>query len=466
MFFRAYAFSLLVIVLLGRSSSGQYQPDWDSLDRRPLPQWFDKAKFGIFIHWGLFSVPAFGGHLNEAAFYWLYLNDPTKPEFREFQQRVYGDRWQYQDFASSFHAELFDPAQWAQIFVNAGAKYVVLTAKHHEGWTNWKSSAAWNWNSVDSGPHRDLVGELGQAVRAVNITFGLYHSLFEFFNPLYLADKASAWNRTAYRDEVALVQMREIINRYKPEILWSDGDWEAPDTYWNSTDFLAWLYNDSPVKETVVTNDRWGSGCICKHGGFYTCSDHYNPSKLQIHKWENCMTIDVTSWGYSRTTPLQQYRSIDELLYQLVSTVACGGNLLLNVGPSGDGQIPLIFQDRLAAMGQWLALNGEAIYDSVPWRVQNETAAGGSQVWYTANPSRNAVYAISLAWPGLAVQSFALQFPISTGNTQVHLLGYASPLAFKPLSSFGGLSIALPNLQDISDPRASHAYIFKLLAVQ
>jgi len=455
--------SLLSAALLSVCALAQYQPNWKSIDSRPLPAWYDKAKFGIFLHWGVFSVPSFGGNQQGAEWYWDLLNDPNHPEFKEFQHRVYGDAWKYQDFAPHFKAEMFDPAQWADIFAKAGAKYVVLTSKHHEGWTNWPSSVAWNWNSVDSGPHRDLVGDLGQAVRAANLTFGLYHSLFEWYNPLYLADKAAGFSTTTYVDQVAWVQLKEIVNAYKPEVIWSDGDWEASDTYWKSTDFLAWLYNDSPVKDTVVTNDRWGSGDTCQHGGFYTCSDRYSPGKLQNHKWENCMTIDSTSWGWSRSTPLSLYLSVDELLYQLVSTVSCGGNLLMNVGPSADGQIPLVFQDRLTALGQWLSLNGEAIYETTPWRKQNDTAT--DQTWFTQNADQGAVYAITLFWPGSAsATTFELHSPVATSATKVELLGYGS-VEFTPLSP-QGLSIQLPNKQDITDTRADHAYVFKLTGVQ
>lgn len=110
-------------------------------------------------------------------------------------------------------------------------------------------------------------------------------------------------------------------------MIWSDGEWEAPDTYWGSKEFLAWLYNDSPVKDTVVSNDRWGTNTLCKHGGFYTCQDRYNPGVLQPHKWENCFTIDGRSWGFRRNAPLSDYLTINKLLEQLVQTVSCGGSL-------------------------------------------------------------------------------------------------------------------------------------------
>lgn len=189
---------------------------------------------------------------------------------------------------------------------------------------------------------------------------------------------------------------------------------EALDTYWNSTGFLAWLYNESPVKDTVVgfsffslyansslfvqvVNDRWGSGIPCQHGGFYTCSDHYNPGHLVTHKWENCFTIDKGSWGFRRTATLNDYITIEELLKEVVTTVrfvdknnnldrtmsldfcSTGGNVLINVGPTSYGKIMPVFEERLRQMGSWLKVNGEAIYSSLPWKYQNDTI--NSNVW-------------------------------------------------------------------------------------
>jgi len=134
---------------------------------------------------------------------------------------------------------------------------------------------------------------------------GLYHSLFEWYHPLYLQDKANNWNTTDFVDQVTMPELYEIVNNYKPEVIFSDGDWEAPDSYWKSKDFLAWLYNESPVKDVIAVNDRWGAGDSCNHGGYYSCDDRYNPGTLQVHKWENCMTIDQHSWASAAMRHLQ-----------------------------------------------------------------------------------------------------------------------------------------------------------------
>jgi alpha-L-fucosidase len=186
----------------------------------------------------------------------------------------------------------------------------------------WPSKYSFNWNAMDVGPKRDLLGDLATAIRTrTNITFGLYHSMFEWFHPLYLQDKQNGFKTRLFPESKTLPELKEIVETYLPSVIWSDGDWEAPDTYWNSTGFLAWLYNESPVKDTVVVNDRWGSGTICLHGGYYSCEDRYNPGHLVKHKWEDGFTIDKASWGYLRTSGVNDYLTIEQILYQIVTAV-------------------------------------------------------------------------------------------------------------------------------------------------
>lgn len=175
---------------------------------------------------------------------------------------------------------------------------------------------------MDLGSHRDLVGELADAIRAnTTLRFGLYHSLFEWFNPLYLSDKQSGFVKQDFVRTKTMPELYDLVNRYKPDIVWSDGEWETNSTYWNSTEFIAWLYNSSPVKGTVVVNDRWGSETSCHHGDFYTCQDNYNPGKLVTHKWENCMPLDQKSYGYRRDLNLTDVLTIESVISSLVETV-------------------------------------------------------------------------------------------------------------------------------------------------
>ncbi|XP_043940762.1 tissue alpha-L-fucosidase-like [Protopterus annectens] len=349
----------------------RYTPDWESLDSRPLPAWFDEAKFGVFLHWGVFSVPSFGSE-----WFWWHWQGEKQHAYVDFMNRNYPPGFTYADFAPQFTAEFFDPDSWADLFQAAGAKYVVLTTKHHEGFTNWGSNVSWNWNSMDTGPHRDLVGDLGAAIRKRNLYYGVYHSMLEWFNPLYVQDKSSGFKTQNFVFGKTLPELVDLVQRYKPDLIWSDGDWEGPAEYWHSREFLAWLYNDSPIKDKVVVNDRWCNNCSCHHGGYYNCADKYKPGTLPDHKWEMCTSIDPYSWGYRRNMRVSDLMDVPSILKELVQTVCFGGNYLLNVGPTKDGMIAPIFQERLLDVGRWLKVNGEAIYGSKPWRVQMDNSTG------------------------------------------------------------------------------------------
>ncbi|KAI4817880.1 hypothetical protein KUCAC02_011253 [Chaenocephalus aceratus] len=414
--------------------TARYEANWGSLDARPLPRWFDEAKFGIFVHWGVFSVPGFGQY---SEWFWQRWHSEKQAELVKFMKKNYPPGFKYTDFAPEFRAEFFDPEIWADIFKASGARYVVFTSKHHEGFTNWPSAVSWNWNSMDVGPHRDLVGDLAAAVRKRSLHLGLYHSLYEWYNPLYLLDKASGFQSQKFVASKTLPELVDLVTTYKPDLIWSDGDWEAPDTYWNSTQFLAWLYNDSPVKDVVVTNDRWGKGCYCKHGGYYNCADRYTPGQLPDHKWEKCQSLDTRSWGYRRDMKLSEVMNLPSIVKDLVYVVAMGGNYLLNIGPMADGMIAPVFEERLRDLGAWLGINGEAIYATKPWRVQMEN----STVWYTVK--HNTVHAIILHWP--SKQILQLTAPRVTGATKVTLMDYPDVLLkWEPLTPTAGLRIVMP----------------------
>ncbi|XP_076812747.1 alpha-L-fucosidase-like [Clavelina lepadiformis] len=432
-------FSFLFICLsLFLTCFANYQPNWESLDKRPLPEWYDDAKIGIFIHWGVFSVPSYG-YRNAGEWFWYRWKITASPAEAIFMDANYRPDFQYADFAPQFTAEFYNSNAWADLFKASGAGYVVLTSKHHEGYTNWPSVNSWNWNSMDVGPKRDLVGELEKSVRnRTSLHFGLYHSLYEWFNPLYQKDRANGFTTQDFIRTKTMPELYDIVRRYKPELIWSDGQWEADSSYWNSTDFIAWLYNSSPVKDTIVTNDRWGKDTLCKHGGYLTCSDHYNPGVLQERKWENAMTIDKDSWGYRRNAVLSDYITIEYLLQQLVTTISCNGNFLLNIGPAKDGTIPVVYEERLRQMGQWLQMNGEAVYGSKPWKYQNDTT--NQHAWYTAKQGGDVVYAFLFQWS----QSVTLRSPLaSSSSATVDLLGGKPSLVWMPLKE-KGVKIEIP----------------------
>lgn len=446
------ALALLMVSAASLSQQQTYQPNWSSLNSRPTPQWFDQAKFGIFVHWGVYSVPAWAPKGQYAEWYWHSMQDHNSATWK-FHVKTYGANFKYQDFAPMFKARLFNPEQWAELFKAAGARYVVLTSKHHEGFCLWPSAESWNWNSVDIGPHRDLVGDLSAAVRAQGLRMGVYYSLYEWYNPFYLS------NVNRYVDEVMLPQMKDVVNRYHPAVLWTDGEWEHPSGVWKSTQFLAWLFNDSPVKDYIAVNDRWGSETRGKDGGFYTSEYGKGGAHFQkvnygaLHKWEEDQGIGA-SYGYNRNEDAQDYKTPYQLIALLVKTVSHGGNFLLDVGPTADGRIPDIMQERLLQMGQWLKTNGEAIYNTRPWRADSD----GDNVWYTTGGG--SVYAICLKWPG---PELSLSQPKRAGNVSATLLGWNGSL--KTRFAHGELQIDTPRI-DPGSLAAPYAFVFKLTGVE
>jgi len=296
-------------------------------------------------------------------------------------------------------------------------------------------------NNVDTGPHQDHVAMITKAVRKVGLRMGLYHSLMEWFNPLYDEDLANNGTTRLYATQVLQPMLHEMVNQYKPDLVWVDGDRDLPDTYWGSKEFLAWLYNDSPVSKEVIVNDRWGTGDACHHGGYWTCYDDYNPGHLVPRKFENALPLDkAQSWGYRRNAKLADYLSVEDIIEELVSTVSCGGNMLLNVGPTADGVILPVFEERLRQLGSWLQVNGEAIYKSIPWRVQNDTAA--QDIWYTQGRSGE-VYAIFRNWP--VNNELLLTHPMELDGAIFQMLGLNQSLSYYAEPN-QGISIDLPVL--------------------
>ncbi|HEY4290361.1 MAG TPA: alpha-L-fucosidase [Puia sp.] len=348
-----------------------WQANWESLDRRPVPAWYTDAKFGIFIHWGVYSVPGFSKKGQYAEWYQEGLNHGDTARIN-YHKAKFGKLTYYQ-LADQFKAELYNPDEWASIIEKSGARYVVLTSKHHDGFANWPSketAKAWSmpWNAAVTGPHRDLLGDLFTALRKTTVHAGMYYSLYEWFNPIWLKD------RPRYVNDYMLPQMKDLIMTYKPDVFWTDGDWEASDTLFRSTEFLAWLYNESPVKDKVVTYDRWGKGIRFHHGGVYT--PEYQPDlDVKDHYWEESRGMGY-SYGYNRAEDSWDYNSPQSLVLQLIDKVSRGGNFLLDIGPDEHGKIPPIMEERLLQIGDWMKINSEAIYGASRWKTAAQWGPG------------------------------------------------------------------------------------------
>ncbi|WP_223552131.1 alpha-L-fucosidase [Aestuariivivens sp. NBU2969] len=363
--------ALSISVFLCGAQNKIYEPTWESLDSRPIPSWFEDAKFGIFIHWGPYSVPAWSpkGTYSEWYQYWMQSKSLfgngnfNGDEVTAYHKQTYGPHFSYYEFGEMFKADLFKPDDWAQLFKKAGAKYIVLTSKHHDGYTLWPNEQAndrgFAWNSMDVGSKRDLVGELTEAVKKTNVKMGLYYSLYEWYHPWWQNDKER------FVDEHFIPQVKDLVTKYNPDVLWADGEWDMEADKWKSKELLAWLFNESNVKDSIVINDRWGKGIRKHHGGYFTTE--YEAETPEFDKpWEECRGMGF-SFGYNRNEDAQDYNSPKALVLTLVNIVSTGGNLLLDIGPDARGRIPVIMQERLLQIGSWLETNGEAIYGTRPW---------------------------------------------------------------------------------------------------
>ncbi|GAA3585300.1 alpha-L-fucosidase [Snuella lapsa] len=334
------------------------------ISERPYPEWFKDAKLGIFIHWGLYSVPAYGGKESYGEWYLrgLQLGDSLRTNF---MKDTYGQNFTYKDFAPLFKAELFKAEEWAEFFKKSGAKYVVLVSKHHDGYALWPSKYSRNWNSVDVGPKRDIVGELTNAVKKSGLKMGLYYSLPEWNHPLHRWYTDPHDSITNYIESYMVPQFKELISTYKPSLIFADGEWFNSAKQWHSAELIHWYYN--LVGDEAIVNNRWGHGLDT---GFLT-PEYSAGIKVTNRPWAEVRGIG-RSFGLNRNETLEAYGSSKDLIQRFVHTVANGGGMIINVGPKADGQIPLIQQERLLDLGNWLKINEDAIYGSKPYTVHEE----------------------------------------------------------------------------------------------
>lgn len=466
---------------LGNFAQKKYEPTWASLDSRPVPEWFRDARLGIFIHWGVYSVPSWAPKGEYSEWYWAQLrNDKPDGPWKTFHNRVYGKDYPYELFAPHFTAELFEPDKWADLFRQSGAKYVVLTSKHHDGFALWPAPGCKDWNSVEIGAKRDLLGELTNSVRNKGLRMGYYYSLHNWFDKDYApADPEGPRNITKYVDEIMMPQMKDLVNKYKPSLIFTDGEWTAPSDDFKSKDFLTWLYNESEAPSDVIVNDRWGTETRGYHGGYLTSEyglvDLKGTPLNEERVWEECRGIGA-SFGYNRNESVEDYFTRKQVIHLLIDIVSRGGNLLLNVGPTADGRIPPIMEDRLQALGSWLDVNGEAIYDTRKWTTTGEGPTPrekgiaqsksskeaveytGKDIRYTVSKDGRSLYAIVLGWPQDKIELKSLN--LKGGKGTVSLLGSGKNVPYRT-GNQGKLTIDVSGLT-VKDLPCEHAFVFKL----
>ncbi len=439
----------------------------EDLATRPLPNWYNDAKLGIMIHWGPFTIPAWAERTLDPE---VIFTDETSPDYfltpqgvesflrrnpysewywnsmsiegsaaSEHHREVWGAEFPYQRFGPMFTDGLdtWKPTEWAELFRDAGARYVVLVTKHHDGYVLWPSDMV-NPNREGWSSRRDVVGELSDAVRGECLQMGLYYSggidwtfleppFSTFLDALRLTPTQPEYAR--YVDE----HWRELIERYRPAILWNDIT--APALSDSEALFREYY---AAVPDGVV-NDRWGGQPGEIHRDFATAEFSGRPG-IDSGKWEAVRGMG-RGFGFNQNERAEDYGTPEKFIHMLVDIVSKNGNLLLNVGPRADGSIPDEQRAILEGLGRWLGTNGEAIYGTRPWRTFGGSTVEGVPLRFTWKAERGSLYAIVLgdvAAGGSLTFADVLETPFRVG-----LLGGGSSLAFSRTAE--GLRVSLPD---------------------
>ncbi len=461
--------------------AGTFRPDWISLSRWQLPEWYKDAKFGIFIHWGVYAVPAYSSEWYPRLMY--------REGTDEFKHHVatYGPQttFGYKDFIPKFKAEQYDPKAWAQLFKDSGAKYVVPVFEHHDGFQMYDSALS-DWTAVKMGPKRDLVGDLAVAVRAQGLHLGasshrIEHDWFmdggrtfpsdvndpryaAFYGPAQVqlqdgkdgdgSNLAQDWTYVdpAYGDDW-VARSAEIVKKYHPDFFFFDWWIGQPSIRPYLAKFAAYYYNESSHRGPVgIISYKWVD--MQQHSGLLDL-ERGQLASIRPDYWQTDTSVSNKSWGYIEH---DTFKTPIFVIDQLADVVSKNGNLLLNVGPRADGTIPDEVQQVLRSVGGWLKVNGDAIYGTRPWKVFGEgptKVAEGSfhdtdTLAYTAADFRfttrgNDLYAIELGWPATGeavIHSLASDRLSGRRIQQVALLGVSQNLKYELKAD--GLHVTLP----------------------
>ena len=473
-------------------SQGPFRPDWESLESYKVPEWYMDAKFGIFIHWGVYSVPAFGSE-----WYPRQMYSEGSDEYKH-HIATYGpqSRFGYKDFIPSFQAEKFDPSAWARLFKESGAKYVVPVFEHHDGFAMYDSSLS-DWTAAKMGPHRDLMGDLAKAVRAEGLHLGasshrVEHNFFlgvgrtipsDVNDPQYAAfyGPAHRWlankNGTPVANDFTFVskawtddwlaRSAEIVQKYQPEIMYFDWWIGQPSVRESLTRFASFYYNQSLRNGAAVGVINYKDFALDEKSAVLDL-ERGQLAGIRPLYWQTDTSISNKSWGYIEN---DTFKSPEFVIHQLIDIVSKNGNLLLNIGPRSDGTIPDEVQQVLREVGGWLRVNGEAIYGTRSWKVYGEgptqVAAGSFHDTdtqpYTAEDFRftkkgNVLYAIELGLPAsgeAVIHSLGTSAPDSVKILSVWLLGSDSKVTFEQRED--GLHVHLPE-----KPAGKYAYSFRI----
>lgn len=463
------------------ANKGPFKPEWESFSQYEIPAWYQDAKFGIFIHWGVYSVPAHNGEWYPR---WMY--DPEYWNYHEHHVKTYGPvtEFGYKDFIPMFKAENFNADEWLNIIEDSGARYIVPVAEHHDGFSMYDNSYS-RWDSTEMGPKRDIIAELKAATeKKPDIHFGLSSHRAEnwwFFDRGRLIP--SDVQDDAYRDLYGpavdrdtseagetppsqefmddwLLRTVEIVDKYQPELIWFDW-WMASEPFHEHVKlFTSYYYNEGKAWPNMpaINYKEHGEMRSYPDGSAVLDIERGQLSDTREYFWQTDTSVSTTSWGYVTN---HKYRTANSLVDDLVDIVSKNGSLLLNIGPKPDGTIPQAEIDLLKQIGDWLKLNGEAIYNTRPWVTfgegETEVVDGkhsndaekhrkdftNKDIRFTKNG--DTLYATVLAWPGdgekITIKSInSKNYPSSIAK--VELIGGQGPLDFNQTEQ--GLEITLP----------------------
>ncbi len=473
------------------NAAGPFRPDWEALQTYKVPDWYKDAKFGIFIHWGVYSVPAFGSE-----WYPRLMYIPGTGEYKH-HIATYGaqDKFGYKDFIPKFTAEHYDPEAWAQLFKDAGAKYVVPVFEHHDGFQMYDSALS-DWTAMKMGPRRDLWGDLAKAVRAQGLHLGasshrVEHNFFLGVGRAIRSDVNDPRNASLYGPAHNWLEARggtplsndytfvsdawthdwlarsaEIVQKYHPDLMYFDWWIGQPLVRPDLTRFAAFYYNMSSKNGGAVGVINYKDWAMNSNSAVLDI-ERGQLANIRPQYWQTDTSVSNKSWGYIEN---DTFKSPEFIVHQLIDVVSKNGNLLMNIGPRSDGTIPDGVQQVLRDVGSWLKINGEAIYGTRPWKTfgegpthVTEGAFNDTNVRpYTAADFRfttkgDTLYAIELGWPDkpeTLIESIKAHMAGERTVESVELIG-SGRLQFKQADD--GLHIQLP-----AQNAGKYAYVYKI----
>ena len=396
-------------------------------------QWWRDATFGMFIHWGAYAVPA-----------GVYQGKEVKGIGEWIMHSAQIPIPEYEEFVRQFNPVNFNAKQWVAIAKNAGMKYIVITSKHHDGFCIWDSKVT-DYDIMDASPYkRDILKELADACKEAGVKLCFYHSIMDWHQPDAESKKDYTHQHTphpdfaTYREMNLKPQLKELIQKYDPAVLWFDGEWIPEWTEDQGRDLYNYLRN---LKPDLVINNRVGKGRAGMQGmnKYKDAAGDFGTPEQEILEgtsdsdWESCMTMNDT-WGFKKSDT--KWKSSETLIHNLIDIAAKGGNYLLNVGPTAEGVIPAASVERLSEMGDWLKVNGEAIYSTHSTKKYKENDAS-----FTISKDGSLVYAI-ITQP-VSGELMLKTVEVKQGS-KIYMLGLKNPLEYT-VDESGNLRIKWPS---------------------